>query len=295
MVKVLLDTDIGTDVDDAVCLAYLLARPDCDLLGITTVTGEAEKRAALANVLCKFAGRDVPIYPGAEIPLRVPQQQMRAHQAEALPRWAHETRFPQGEAIEFMRRTIAAHPGELVLLAVGPLTNIGLLFAQHPEIPGLLKGFVMMGGMFNEASPEKDRVEWNTSGDPHATEIVYNARVHLHRSLGLDVTQRVVMAAEEVRARFKAPILQPVLDFAEIWFAGFYPAITFHDPLAAATLFEPEVCRYEQGTVRVDLADRPGRTLWQPGGPEAPHQVAVSVDPDRYFEHFFNTFDQGSL
>jgi inosine-uridine nucleoside N-ribohydrolase len=220
---------------------------------------------------------------------------MRAHQAEALPRWAHETRFPQGEAIEFMRRTIAAHPGELVLLAVGPLTNIGLLFAQHPEIPGLLKGFVMMGGMFNEASPEKDRVEWNTSGDPHATEIVYNARVHLHRSLGLDVTQRVVMAAEEVRARFKAPILQPVLDFAEIWFAGFYPAITFHDPLAAATLFEPEVCRYEQGTVRVDLADRPGRTLWQPGGPEAPHQVAVSVDPDRYFEHFFNTFDQGSL
>ena len=61
MTKVLLDTDIGTDVDDAVCLAYLLSHPDCELLGITTVTGEAVKRASLASVLCKAAGREIRI------------------------------------------------------------------------------------------------------------------------------------------------------------------------------------------------------------------------------------------
>jgi len=62
--KILLDTDIGSDIDDAVCLAYLLANPDCDLLGITTVTGDTVKRASMASVLCKIAGRNIPIHPG---------------------------------------------------------------------------------------------------------------------------------------------------------------------------------------------------------------------------------------
>ena len=64
--KVLLDTDIGADIDDAVCLAYLLAQPQCELLGITTVSGEAEKRAMLASALCKVAGKEIPIIPGWE-------------------------------------------------------------------------------------------------------------------------------------------------------------------------------------------------------------------------------------
>lgn len=66
--KVLLDTDIGSDIDDAVALAYLLAQPECELLGITTVSGEAAKRAQLASALCKVAGRDIPIFPGREAP-----------------------------------------------------------------------------------------------------------------------------------------------------------------------------------------------------------------------------------
>ena len=71
MQKIILDTDIGTDIDDAVCLAYLLANPQCELLGITTVTGEPEKRAMLASALCKVANRDIPIYPGYAISPRV--------------------------------------------------------------------------------------------------------------------------------------------------------------------------------------------------------------------------------
>jgi purine nucleosidase len=292
MTKILLDTDIGTDVDDAVALAYLLSHPDCKLLGITTVTGEAEKRASLASVLCKAAGKDIPIYPGADHPIQGPQRQPIAQQAAVLPRWPHETDFPKGRAIDFLADTIRAHPGEVTLLTIGPLTNAGILFSTYPDVPELLAGLVMMGGNFDEAGPEAGRIEWNVAGDPFASEIVYKTRVRLHRSLGLNVTQKVMMSADEVRRNFTAPLLRPVLDMAEIWFAGFYPFITYHDPLAAATVFEPDLCSYKQGTVRVENVDKPGKTIWQSDGSDAPHQVAMTVDVDRYFDHFFEIISE---
>ncbi len=286
--KLLLDTDIGTDVDDAVALAYLLAHPDCELLGITTVTGQAQQRAALCSVLCTAAGRaDIPIYPGAEVPLQGEQRQLVAQQAPALERWPHRAEFPPGEAIDFLRRTIHAHAGEVTLLTIGPLTNAARLFEAAPETAGLLKGLVLMGGCFNPASPEYERVEWNVAGDVAASELVYRTPVAVHRSLGLDVTQQVVLGAEAVREQFTAPLLRPVLDMAEIWFAGFFPAITFHDPLAAAVLFDDTLCEWARGTVRFDAEQLPGRTYWQPGSIDAPHEVAVSVDAARYFEHFY--------
>jgi purine nucleosidase len=288
MTKILLDTDIGTDVDDAVALAYLLCHPDCELLGITTVTGEAEKRASLASVLCRAAGKDIPIYPGADHPMQGPQRQPIAQQAASLPRWPHQTDFPKGQAVDFLADTIRSHPGEVTLLTIGPLTNAGLLFSKHPDVAELLAGLVMMGGNFDETGPEGQRIEWNVTGDPVASEITYHALVRLHRSLGLNVTQKVMMSAEDVRTKFTAPLLRPVLDMAQIWFAGFYPFITYHDPLAAATIFEPDLCAYEQGTVTLDTTDKPGKTLWQPGGADAPHQVAMRVDVDRYFQHFFD-------
>lgn len=287
MAKILLDTDIGTDVDDAVCLAYLLSHTDCELLGITTVTGEVEKRASLASVLCKAARKEIPIYPGADRTMRGDQRQPLAQQAAVLPRWPHETDFPKGHAVDFLANTIRSHPGEVTLLTVGPLTNAGTLFSQHPDVAELLAGLVLMGGNFDETGPEAGRIEWNIAGDLQASEITYKAPVHLHRSLGLNVTQQVMLSADEVREKFTAPLLRPVLDMAEIWFAGFYPSITFHDPLAAATIFEPDLCSYQEGIVQLDLSDKPGKTLWQPGGPDVPHQAALTVDVDRYFEHFF--------
>ena len=288
MVKVLLDTDIGTDVDDAVCLAYLLSHPDCELLGITTVTGESVKRAALASVLCEAAGQDVPIYPGAEHPMQGEQRQVIAQQAAALPGWPHQAHFPEGKAVDFLARTVRSHPHEVTLLTIGPLTNIGLLFSTYPDVAALLKGLVIMGGNFNQETAANARLEWNVSGDPQASEIVYRTPVRLHRSLGLNVTQQVMMSAEQVREQFTASLLRPVMDMAEIWFAQFYPSITFHDPLAAATIFEPDLCTYQQGIVRVENIDGQARTIWQPGGPDAPHHAAMTVHVDRYFQHFFS-------
>ena len=286
--KIILDTDIGSDIDDAVCLAYLLAQPACELLGITTVSGEATKRAMMASAQCKVAGKQVPIYPGCEKPLLVEQRQPRAPQAAALARWDHDTTFPQNEAVEFLRRTIRRYPGEITLLTVGPLTNIGLLFAIDPEIPSLLKGLVMMCGVFTNNLAHVGPSEWNAKLDPHASAIVYRAPVAIHRSIGLDVTCQVTMAAAEVRQRFKTPLLLPVLDFAEVWFRE-RDRVTFHDPLAAVSIFD-NVCTFQRGQVEVELASEhfQGATIWQPGGPTSPHEVALQVDAERFFSHYFS-------
>lgn len=290
-VKLLLDTDIGTDIDDAVCLAYLLAQPRCELLGITTVTGQAEERAKIAGALCRVARRDIPIYPGAEEPLLVPQKQTRAPQAEALPKGPQEMKFPQGEAVEFLRRTIREHPHEVVLLTIGPLTNIALLFALDPEIPQMLKALVQMCGVYERFPPGRP-TEWNAKGDPHATALVLDAGVRVHRLIGLDVTTSVRLSAEEVRRRFpRHELLGCVLDLAEIWFRE-RDEIVFHDPLAAATVFEPGLCAFERGYVEVELQSERlrGFTHWI-RDPSGPHEVALGVDAERFFRHFFGVFD----
>lgn len=289
-IKVILDTDIGSDIDDAVALAYLLANPRCDLLGVTTVTGEPIRRAQMASALCQVAGRKIPIFPGTDTPFLVAQRQPRAPQADALNRWPHAQNFPAGQAVAFLRDMIRANPGEVTLLTIGPLTNIGLLFTLDPEIPSLLKSLVMMCGVFTNRLAGVGPLEWNAILDPTATAVAYARPVAQHRSIGLDVTCQVTMDAAEVRRRFQAPLLRPVLDFAEVWFEH-VDRITFHDPLAATTIFDPEICAFERGKVEVELTSPrlAGCTLWSPD-PAGPHEAALRVDPQRFFSHYFSFF-----
>ena len=285
--KILLDTDIGSDIDDAVCLAYLLAQPRCDLLGITTVTGYPLKRAMMASAMLRVAGRDdIPVYPGSDLPLvRGIHSQPEVPQFKEIGPWPHREQFPQGTAIEFMSNTIRSHPGEVTLLAIGPLTNVALLFRADQEIPKLLKRLVLMCGVFDHRVSE---LEWNALLDPWASAIVYGADVAVHRSIGLDVTTKVTMESAEVRRRFTSPLLQPVLDFSRAWFEH-SKLMTFHDPLAAVTIFEDSVCRFEKGNVEVELQSTrlAGMTHFS-GNPAGGREVAVEVDPQRFFDHYFS-------
>jgi purine nucleosidase len=286
--KIILDTDIGSDIDDAVCLSYLLSQPECELMGITTVTGEAKKRAMIASSLCKIAGKDIPIYPGIETPLLIPQKQTIARQARSLKYFKHEKKFPKGEAIEFLRKTIRDNPHEIILLTIAPLTNISVLFKVDPEIPKLLKGLVMMCGAFYYRFPELSLKEWNAYLDAHATSIVYNSPVPVHRSIGQDVTCQVVMEINEVKRRFTGDLLSAVLKYADVWFEE-RDWIMFHDPLAATTIFDNNICKYERGTVEVDLLSEKlrGLTYWKPSK-KGPHEVAKTVDKERFFDHYFS-------
>ncbi|BDI29481.1 hypothetical protein CCAX7_15320 [Capsulimonas corticalis] len=290
---ILLDTDLGSDIDDAVALAYLLRQPRCELLGITTVTGEPEKRASLADAICRAGGRtDIPIHVGVEAPLLAAPRQPHAPQTAALEggAWAHETFGRENTAIAFLRETIRARPGEVTLLAIGPLTNIALLFALDPEIPALLKQLTLMGGQyFRNTHHGSEPCEWNILCDPHAAAMVFAAPVPRITAVGLDVTTQCTMPADECRRRFTAAagVLAPVAAMADIWFKN-SPISTFHDPLAAALIFEPSLCETVTGKVLVELVSpyATGQTLVQSYG-HGPHYLASEVSPETFFAHYF--------
>ncbi|WP_347295540.1 nucleoside hydrolase [Enterocloster bolteae] len=308
--KILLDTDIGTEVDDAITLAYLLANPDAEIMGITTVTGEAAERARLASVLCRIAGReDIPIYPGCENPIFVPQIELYAPQKKVLGRWEHQKDFPPNRAVAFMQDVIRRNPGEITLVCIAPLTNVGLLFAMDPEIASLLKRIVLMCGSPTytrydntgetmSAMEKSDVIVLGSKGviennaliDPHATKIVYGADVREHITCGLNVTSQLIMKPEEAEGLFRHPILEPVLDIAREWFKD-EERVTFHDPLAAVSLFHDDVCLFEQGDlfIETDSSLLSGFTYWKKKS-DGRHRVAMKVNKEKFFEHLFEVF-----
>lgn len=310
MKKVLLDFDIGTEIDDAIALAYLLANPECELVGITTSCGESIKRAEMASVLCRAAGKKVPIHAGCERPLLIPQMETTAPQAAILPHYEHDTGFAPNTAIPFMQKVIRENPGEVTLLAVAPMTNLGLLFAMDPELPELLDGLYLLCGspthqrhdVVTESLSAMERddfirvlasqgiLENNSIVDPHATSIVYRARCRNFVNIGNNVSSRVVMTPDEAERRFRHPIMQVVMSIAREWFKD-EPRVSFHDPLAAVCIFNDDVCSYKRGYMDCVLDSRllGGMTIFRED-PAGPHQVAWDVDGDKFFEHLFEVF-----
>lgn len=289
---VLFDTDIGNDIDDAVALAYLLNEPRCRLLGVTTVTGDTARRAALAEVVCRAAGReDIPIHAGLTGPLLHGPGQPQVPQYAAIADLPHRLDYPAGAALPFLRETIRAHPGQVTLLAVGPMTNVGALFASDPELPGLLQEIVLMCGVFTAASGQGPGArEWNAMVDPVATALTMKHGAGRLLSVGLDVTMPCVLERDVCRRRFAAAggALAQTLALAEVWFEQ-VPHITFHDPLAATLLFEPDLCGYETGVIDavVEAGPLEGLTRWR-RDPAGPYRIATTVDPARFFAHYFS-------
>jgi purine nucleosidase len=293
---IILDTDIGSDIDDALALSYLLKQPDCTLVGITTVTGEPELRAKIASALCIDAGRsDIPIHVGAPVPLLVPIKQPEATQASAALTVPSREFDLRPTAVDFLRATIRANPGAITLFAIGPLTNIALLFRIDPEIPALLKSLVLMGGHFIEhPAGRKCGAEWNILCDPHAAAIVFSADIDI-LAVGLDVTTQCSIPSEECATALTAPGVPKLIPpMAEIWLRR-AANVVFHDPLAAALIFRPGICTYQRGTIEVELASNSdiGRTYWTPSE-SGSHRIAVSVDSAAFFAHYFETLRFGT-
>ncbi len=213
-IKVLFDTDIGSDIDDTCALAYLLAEPRCELLGITTVSGLPVERAKLASVICRVAGQDIPIIPGISDRLDGPTRQPHIPPASTLKNWAHSSHFADLDAVGFMANTIRTNPGEVVLVAVGPMTNVATLFMAHPDVPPLLRSIYMMCGRFSGLPGNRAISEWNAHCDPAAAAITYSTPVDNHTSIGPDVTDDIVMDSAEISERFQHPFLQPVLEMS---------------------------------------------------------------------------------
>lgn len=285
-IKVLFDTDIGTDIDDALALTYLLREDRCDLLGVTTVTGEPVKRAKLASALCIAAGRpDIPVIPGTEKPIFGRVRQNVNAQQNVLERLPHQTEFCELSAVEFMRKTIRENPGEVTLLAVGPMTNVALLFALDREIPSMLRSLVVMCGDFKNPN-----AEWNAKLDRFATATVYSSDLNSAVSYGFDVTSTFCIGHDEMVERFNGGLADVAKEFATEYLSKPTHKLFFHDPLAAVGLFHPEVCTYRRGNVavRVDMDENSGYTDFTEDE-NGIHLVADTVDIGKFYEIYFGT------
>ena len=293
---IILDTDIGDDIDDAYCLAYLLSQPGCELVGITTTRGDTPVRAAIAEAMCRAAGRDdVPVLAGARatigfepvadadggVPHRVVLDGFRHRDPAA---------FAPDRATQFLIDRLRERPGEITLLAIGQLTNVAALFAAYPEAPSLLKRLVMMNGVF---LTDELGSEWNSRCDPVATWIVYRTPGLDLTAVGNDVTEECPRSIDEELDRLAGlggphAIVRACLP---LW-GEKYERVFYHDPLAAAIVFEPGICTYAQGRVDVELTRTHvgPMTVWTPEpAPGRRHTITTGVSVERFWSHFTST------
>ncbi|KAF7533665.1 hypothetical protein G7054_g6885 [Neopestalotiopsis clavispora] len=290
--KVVVDTDIGTDPDDCLALAYLALHPDCDLLGVTIVTGDVAKRAVIADLLLRVCGRsDVPIHLGRrEVLLKGDGQPnvqsygyvepllvtKKAAAAGDPPQQQQQVvlQRPENTAVDFLRQTIRDNAGEVVLLTIGPLSNVGTLFALDPELPSLCKDIVSMAGKFFD--PENPK-EWNMLCDETSTGIMLNDPA---AAAPLQAKQQVYENLGDLGA-----LMETLGD----WWLTKKKRFTFHDPLAAAVIFQPDLCTWKQGKVSLD--PNTGATTFE--GRDGNDIVAATINPDKFFEHYFAIIKKG--
>lgn len=284
MEQVVLDTDIGGDIDDAICLAYLLREPRCELLGITTVCGESERRASIADAICQAAGRNIPIVAGYDDTMQPIPVYPTPDGAAALRDWPHR-RYERADAPAFLYRIITRHPHEVTLIGIGNMTNIARLFTEHPDAPGLLKALYVMNGYFGAERLADPYVNWNSWADPLASSIVFSARVPVHRVMPLEVTDTLTISPERKDELFDtgSELAKAVLAFGNAWLER-SESLTLHDPLAAVAVFHPDICRFERGDVRVETEreDDMGGTTFTPCG-NGSVEIARSVDRNLFY------------
>ena len=271
-VPILFDTDIGDDIDDAFALALLLASPEVDLRGVTTAFGDTQTRALLACRMLHAAGRkDVPVAAG-----RPNNVAARGQMKFGVP--MPGVRPPEKEpAVEFLYRQLKAHPGELTLLAVGPLTNVADLLTQHPDCKPWIKRIVIMGGSLRvgyngKPTPE---VEWNIKCDVKAAQTVFRAGVPMVVA-PLDATGTVELGPEARQRIFAA---QPLLgELYKLW-GGKTPVL--FDPVAAALCVTEQFCKMETCNVFVD-----DKGFTRLGDGEGHVRVATAIQRDAFVAWF---------
>lgn len=303
--KILLDTDIGTDSDDAVCLAYLLVRPDCELLGVTTLGPDAVIRADIARKLCTHMGQpDIPVVAGFDAPM-LSNPYWNGHQvnqAVILDEPPQARPSTPADAVQLMRSVIRDNPGEVVLLSVGPLSNVALLALSDPQCLGMLKATYSMCGLFPN-DLESPQTECNTMLDPASSHAVFARHLPEHTVFGLNVTRGMKLDARQLEDIFAGEALKPVRDCCGAWIeAKKSPGTGLHDPFTAACIFDPSFCTYEQGRIGIRLVHHNlkdgslfprdkvnGFTYFEPEA-NGPHRVAVTRDADRYIQHLHDAF-----
>jgi len=266
--KVIYDTDPG--VDDAMALYYALAHPAIDVVGITTTFGNVtvEQAAINALYLTAIAGHDVPVTQGVKTPWCKPGEAPPAyiHGADGLGNLAQRVATtnlldPRASA-QFIVDMARAQPGEITLVAVGPLGNLSLALKLEPRLPTLLREVIIMGGAITEPGNVSPVAEANIWNDPHAADHVFTAGWKL-TMVGLDVTHQVIMPVAmfkriaDQQQHIATDTLHHAVGFYANFYSNLYPHVAKihgcfgHDVLAFIYLTHPGLFVLEQGRIRV--------------------------------------------
>jgi inosine-uridine nucleoside N-ribohydrolase len=303
--KILIDTDPG--VDDAFAILAALRAPELEVVGLTTVFGNTDVDTCALNGLrlVELEGNDyIPVAKGCSQALIIPTEELgtHVHGFDGMGN-THPPR-PYGKldnrhAAEFIIDTVKAHPGEITLVPLGPLTNIGLALRLEPKIASLVKEVVLMGGNAYVPGNISPVAEANVYHDPHAAEIVFSANWPI-TMVGLDVTTKTRMTPAYLERLYAAGnpavrLLERIHPCYKAYFDKHYNmqgTIHTHDPSTIAYLLAPQFYTVEKVAVHVQTEGKcAGQTVpdkhhqW---GDRPPVNVLVDVDEPAVLQLLFD-------
>jgi inosine-uridine nucleoside N-ribohydrolase len=275
--KIIIDTDIGDDIDDAFAIALALHSPELQILGVSTTFGDTEARARILDrMLGENARRDIPVLAGVATETKSPMSQRVYGQAARFSRAFHPP------AADFILGQIRNNPGQITLVAIGPLMNVGALIDKDPQTFLKLKRVVLMGGSINcgysvvGICPGPPPVpEWNILNDIPSAQKLFHSGVPLY-VMPLDSTQ--LKFNESMRSyvfRQGTPLTDALTLLYHEWNQT---TPTLFDPMTIAYILDPQICPTEPMHISVD--DK-GFTRPDSGTPNA--QVCLHSDADAFF------------
>jgi len=290
--KIWFDTDPG--FDDWMAWALLEAEPQFELLGVSVVAGNAPLAITLPNALSIKAlhGFKTPVFAGCDRPLAqaqvTAQDVLGAHgmATTGAPLPENRTGLSPGHGVQALMAAVRAQPGEVTLLAVGPLTNVATAFALAPELPSLLRQLVIMGGS-TVGGNATAAAEFNIYADPEAAARVFDSGIPVVM-FGLNACRQLAVGTAHVEQIRHLPgpaatIFTGYLDgYVEIARQRGRPAQALYDPTPVVWLARPELFELQPGRVDIELAGRFTRgmtvcDLRPPALPRANARVALQA------------------
>lgn len=299
--KVILDTDIGSDIDDALALALALKSDEIDLVGVTTVYGDTKVRGHIAKRLINLTNQQVKVYPGIETTLLNNRPiWMAGHEGDDLTFTEADYDLESKHAVDFIIETIMNNPGEITLIGIGPLTNIAMAIIKEPKIVEHVSEVLIMGGITRlgsiGTSPEalKRPTEHNITSDPEAASVVYSSGMPL-TMVGLDVTMQVKLYPKDVEllAQSNDPLNLEVLKMLKTWFDFIEEDFTLlHDPLTVSLLLNRNLVKTKALDIKVDYTNThpSGQTLVVGSGQT---EVALEVEVEAFKKKIMNILLKG--
>jgi inosine-uridine nucleoside N-ribohydrolase len=295
---ILIDCDPGHD--DAIALLLALASPEVELRGVTTVSGNQtlEKTTANAIRVLELVGRgDVPVAPGADHPLeRDLFVAAYVHgqiglDGPALP--PPQAQAVEGHAVDFLAARVRESAEAVTLVPTGPLTNVALFLARHPDAAARLERIVLMGGAIAEGNVTP-AAEFNIWADPEAARAVFRSGLDV-TMIGLDVTHQALMTpehGERLRAAGRTgTVVAELLEFYSVFHREVYGfnGSPIHDAVAVAHVLRPGLVETRRRNVEVECESElcRGRTvvdIWRRTDRERNAHVAVDIDADAFLE-----------